>query len=574
VLPAGARRAVTETNPYCEALGIPVPRLEVAAKSKEANYYSLLIVALLERGEPITLAEAAKRFEEAGVAAADRALASLKRCRPARPPIYRDGDLYALDPHDHEVDLWAFQLGLRPPKAEPLELVPRETGPLPPLDEPLTVAALDEAWRHGIPGSWSAQRIAICVLDAHGKAMRPDDALAFVQERSEWSMLSAESATYWHRGAPVRVREDGLWEVDREHDLVRSARRAVRERVEMVRSWAGMRPDPAVVAERQERFKKERAANADRLERMRRVLVHAFPAKDPAAVVLLDVGRREIETFLGTEVIKANEKLADYDIIGALDVRALLRALRFAPGERRLAELGPPQKTRRLNKRGRTLKITTKLLVQGSCGISRPFGDKKVMRGYLREGRHTRLRRRLEADAKSLHALYEYGRLHGGVRLRWGFLDEMIPAPWVHRDEEWLYGLMKRALVAFQGENIVAATVNNLGCDLALAASRIDGDDRLVDIDLVQKVRDCRDFIGFFSGCQLPQTDAATSRPGTHEEEWSKLMSPIMRTTQRLTIDGDDLPIGPFLFLGCSVLETFNPPLKATLKSSWLQRRK
>jgi hypothetical protein len=46
------------------------------------------------------------------------------------------------------------------------------------------------------------------------------------------------------------------------------------------------------------------------------------------------------------------------------------------------------------------------------------------------------LHRRLEADAKALLALYQYGRLHGAVRLRWGFLDEMIPAPWVHRDED------------------------------------------------------------------------------------------------------------------------------------------
>ncbi len=114
---------MSRSNPYCEALGIQVPRLEVAAESREANYYSLLIVALLERGEPITLEEAAKRFEEAGVAAADRALASLKRCRPARSPLYRDGDLYALDPYDYEVDLWAFRLGLRPPKAAALQVV-------------------------------------------------------------------------------------------------------------------------------------------------------------------------------------------------------------------------------------------------------------------------------------------------------------------------------------------------------------------------------------------------------------------------------------------------------------------
>jgi hypothetical protein len=60
-------------------------------------------------------------------------------------------------------------------------------------------------------------------------------------------------------------------------------------------------------------------------------------------------------------------------------------------------------------------------------------------------GAHAKFRRRLEADAKSLYALYQYGRLHGAVRLRWGFLDEMLPAPWVHRDERTLYHLLKEA---------------------------------------------------------------------------------------------------------------------------------
>jgi len=104
------------SNPYCEALGIEVPNLETACRSRDANWYSLLITALLERGEPITLQQAAERLEEAGIARSDQALASLKRCRPARPPVYRDGDLYALDPFDDEADLWAFRLGLMPPK--------------------------------------------------------------------------------------------------------------------------------------------------------------------------------------------------------------------------------------------------------------------------------------------------------------------------------------------------------------------------------------------------------------------------------------------------------------------------
>jgi hypothetical protein len=98
-----------------------------------------------------------------------------------------------------------------------------------------------------------------------------------------------------------------------------------------------------------------------------------------------------------------------------------------------------------LNHRGPTLAITTMLLVRGSCGISRPFGDGRTLRGYLDAGARTKLHRRLESDAKSLYALYQYGRLHGAVRLRWGFLDEMLPAPWVHRDEHTLHHVMRDA---------------------------------------------------------------------------------------------------------------------------------
>ena len=220
--------------------------------------------------------------------------------------------------------------------------------------------------------------------------MSPAEVLAFVGTRSQWTLLRAESAQYWRSGAAVRVRDDGRWELDRAHGAVRSARKAVADRVIVMRQWAERRPDPGV-----------------------------------------------IET--------TRRRIAGYEIIGAVDVRALLRTLNIDPGERRLAELGPPQKTRQLNGRGRTLTITSAFLVQGSCGISRPFGDERMLRDYLRDGAATKLRRRLEADAKSLFALYQYGRLHGGVRLRWGFLDEMLPAPWVHRDESTLYDLLKDA---------------------------------------------------------------------------------------------------------------------------------
>lgn len=156
--------------------------------------------------------------------------------------------------------------------------------------------------------------------------MRPEDVLAFVHARSE-SQLAADSARYWRRGAAIRVRPDGMWELDRTHDAVRSARQAVRERMAMVRRWADRRPDPAIIAATRERLERERAGHAERLARVRRVVVHAFPAANPAAVVLLDVGRRAITTFMGEEVAGVGKKLADYGIIAGVDVRALLRCL-------------------------------------------------------------------------------------------------------------------------------------------------------------------------------------------------------------------------------------------------------
>jgi len=418
-------------NPYCEALGIAVPRLESAKDSPDANYFALLVVALLEHGAPMTLEQVARRFEEAGVASAAGALASLKRCKPGRPPIYRDGDLYSLDPHDHETDLWAFRLGLRPSRAELIKVVRPDPGPLPSLEEPLTVAQLDELLRDPGIGCWSAQRVAICVLDAHGERMTPQSVVEFITSRTRHRM-SEDSSRYWRAGSPIRVGDDGTWSLDIRHDAVRSARQAARDRIEMMRRWARSRPDPVVLDAVRERIDRDREEHVSRLARMSRVILHSFPPVRPALVVLVDVGRRQLMTITGDEIIRAGEIIATYDVIAALDARQQLRSLGLDPTGRRLADLRPPQKSYQLNRSGRTLRISTSLLIQGTCGISRPLGDAKTLTRYLKNGEDTRLRRRLEADAKALCALYQYGRLHGYVRLRWGFLDDRFPAPWKH----------------------------------------------------------------------------------------------------------------------------------------------
>lgn len=436
-----------DENPWCRALGIQVPVLESVADHPEANTYSMLIVALLEAGEPMTLSEVAYRFEVAGIADQPDARRSLARCKPDRAPVYRDGDRYHLDPHDHDLDLWLFRLGLRPPRASLPERVPREHKPIPSPNVALSFDELAEAWRDASLSSLSAQRVALAVLDAAREPMRPTDVVSFVNGQTKWHVLMEPQTQFGRRGCPVAALDDGRWAIaEHAESALAAVRKAVRARLEVVRKNASLRPDPASIDAARTAHEQTRAAHGAELASKRRALLVGYPTNSLRAATLLDVGARTIETFIDAELGLLRERLESYDIIGAVDVRGLLRALNFDPGTRRLAELGPPQKSKTLNRSGRTLKITLALLVTGSCGSGRPFGDTAKLDDYLATGQLAKLRARLEADAKSLFALYEYGRLHGCVRLRWGFLDEPIPAPWVHRDEPTLRDLKARAL--------------------------------------------------------------------------------------------------------------------------------
>lgn len=431
-------------NSYCEQLGIAVPSLAAVRAHPAANTYSLLIVTLLQHGRPMTLAEVAVEFAAAGVVShVDDAYFSLKRCRPARPPIYRDGDLYALDPHDHELDLWTFRLGLRPPRVQ--RPAPAPPPPRPHATQRLSIAELDEAWKNDASlDSWSAQRIALAILDAHDRPMAPDDVVAFVSARTKWHRLVAGPTTFRRTGAAVAIDADGSWSIVQGASELLMARDAVRDAIERSRRYP--RIDSEAIEAGRRAYERRRAAHAAELAALRRVIVHAFPTRSPRAVVLVDVDQRELTTLIGDELSKVGALLERYDMLCGVDIRGTLRALAIDPGERRLAEIGPPQKSVRVGSSGRTLKITTEMLIQGSCGINRPLGDAKKLRAYLAQGQIDKLAARLESDAKALFALHEYGKVHGCVRLRRGFLDEVFAAPWHHRDEPTLDNLKREAI--------------------------------------------------------------------------------------------------------------------------------
>ena len=291
-------------NEWCEVLGIETPTLEAVAHHAEANTYARLIVALLERGEPMTLAQVAARFEEAGIADEASALQSLKRCKPGRAPLYREGNRYHLNPHDQDLDLWAFRLGLRPPKRPRVKAKPE---PLPGPEVPLTDAELDEGWTDASLYSWSASRLVLAVLDASQAPLAPGDAVAAVKRRTEHCRLHDGSDTF-----KLEVLEDGRWAIAEGADeALRKSRVAVRARIATTRKYRGTRSSPAEVEAALAGYRRERAARGAELASQTRALVVAFPPRRPEVASLLDVQAHTITTFVGEELDGLRARLAD-----------------------------------------------------------------------------------------------------------------------------------------------------------------------------------------------------------------------------------------------------------------------
>lgn len=165
----------------------------------------------------------------------------------------------------------------------------------------------------------------------------------------------------------------------------------------------------------------------------------------PQAAAVLDPKAHSITTLTGEAMTELPDQLLRYDFLVGLQVRPVLHLLGLDPSRWELEDLGAVRKTVRINRSGRTLRVTPEMLIAASIGISRPLGEPRKIAAYLATNHRTRLVRRLESDVKALHAFYRYGVLHSWVRLRWGFLDEMLPVWWGPRGTEDLEAILTRA---------------------------------------------------------------------------------------------------------------------------------
>ncbi|MEO1369099.1 MAG: hypothetical protein AAFX50_18130, partial [Acidobacteriota bacterium] len=393
----------------------------------------------------------------AGVAPREQALRSLKRSRPGRPPVYRDGDLYSLDPHSDELDLWVFRLDLRPPKVRPpaVEETPPPAEPVRGPDEPVTLDELEEAFTGTSLNTWSTQRLAILLVEASGASIHRAQAAAML---GGWTRYHSVSATYpnrWTHGA-VQEDADGWWTLDPGLKQVATARRALRQLLIKVRAQRrGRRSEQERVDRAIALADERRERAAEVLEAQRRCLLFGYPLRKPQRVVHLDLASREMRFFGTSEFTALLAELEGYDWLGALDVRPLVASLGFEAGARELAELGPPQKTLAIPD-GRPLKITAEAMVKGCSNVTKPLGDAKKMQSYLAQGKHQLLDRQLAKAMRSLFGLYHYCKLHGGFRIVRGRVEEWLRAPWLHRDERTLNDLKR---LAFEGDLDIEASI-------------------------------------------------------------------------------------------------------------------
>ena len=455
----------SESKNYCQRLNLPVPQIEDFVSRREIKLFDLIVVALLEHGAPLSIESLAVRLAAAGAEAPTGDMAySLKKAWHGMEPVYRDAERrLGLNLSSPELKRRLSRLGLRGGRTGPAAWAPapEPAPPAVPDEVPLTEAEVRWAFAQQFLSAVSPLRQVAAVLDAVGEPMTVAALDAYLARLTPHRDALREESPHGWRKACVRPDAEGRLCLDRTAPEVPAMRRAVRKlavagreqevRDEQLKRYREERQ--IVLAEEREQARQVAAT-------CRRALLRVVPDKGPvAAAALLDIGSRTIRTFVGDELAELGAALEAFNLVAALWVREALQAVGVPDADRfRLVDLKPPKKTRQLNRQGRTLAITPELLITSTTGMSHPLGDPAKTAAYLASGDVGKLRRRLESDVKALLAFYQYGVLHGGVRLRWGFLDETVGVDWALPGEASLYETLQTLHAARQPVELVWGT--------------------------------------------------------------------------------------------------------------------
>jgi hypothetical protein len=149
----------------------------------------------------------------------------------------------------------------------------------------------------------------------------------------------------------------------------------------------------------------------------------------PRAAAVIDAQAREQRLFIGEAMGDLPAHLEVFDFLAGVDLRPSLRSVGLDPDRWWLAELRPIQRTIRPSDQG-AVAVSLPAIVHATTGKSRVPADANAWKPLLVARSTARLAARLEQEAQALFALYEYGALHGGVRIRRRPGDRLLPVSW------------------------------------------------------------------------------------------------------------------------------------------------
>jgi hypothetical protein len=470
------------SNRYCARLHIPVPDLDVVAAQPETSLFQLIVAALLERGGPMTFDEIVARVERVTLPprfARDDLRAGLKMAWHGRPPVVHDtGGRLALDLLFR--DWWYVLARMEPERRRPRPSPPAFTQP--PDDVPLSAEEVDAAFRdHGF-GNCSPMRQAAAILEAAGHPLTLDEINARLADLSRHAYaIRQETVASWRRDL-VLADASSAMRINPASQDIPAFRRAIRQmalarlRIEAENEWrtAAWEKSPEG-AERRDRKHRD----AEEARTARRALVHIARGTDGHLVgaAVVDAQARTIERLRvaggpGLPALSAVEgkpgtyeeleaALASYDLLAGVDLRSSLRALGLDPERWWLAELRPVDRTHRPDER-KSVPVTLDACIRATTGARRRLTNAAEWTRLADKGRPA-LNARIEDETRTLFAFYEYGRLHGGVRVRARPEDPcLLAVSWAIAGDPHLYRIVDAAERRWSPVDVVIGTPPDL----------------------------------------------------------------------------------------------------------------
>ncbi|MEW6278322.1 MAG: hypothetical protein AB1758_06855 [Candidatus Eremiobacterota bacterium] len=403
--PRRIRPAFLLTRGALDWLKRPVPTaadpLFTPRALERLNLRQLMLLALRERGGPMTMEEVAERLTGAG-AVLPHGITSLRKAWRKAPPIREtlDGRL-ELDPDHPEYPMADFTIkeALRPPLPQH---PPREPVP----DGPFTRGELDLLARYEVSRSQlSRRRLATVILEVLGG-------------EAEEEAVRQELALLGHKGGftldsvlgPVVGRQGSRLVLHPERAEIIHIRRVVRKWLsQRPKTVTASSPSPELLAERESRRQETRAWFH---EACRAVIRLVFHGKE-AAGCLLRQPEHQVVRFLPQQRASLQEALAGLDVVVGLAPRDDYERLGLERGARRFVDLSLPW--RELS----DYEFRIEEFLRMTVPVQQPLASLAELREWWEAGQWDAFFGRLEQDLEVLNAYYRYGVLHEGVRFHY-----------------------------------------------------------------------------------------------------------------------------------------------------------